>query len=139
MYHHYFEGWEVKPEFAKEFISLWPGWLGEENYHKLDEVTESEWQRFNKLIELIGKDYKIEFAACDRGKLIPVTDVSNILSSYEESMEKDSSLFSKFVIPELGCVISEDWDYTYILWYKNHDEVEEISPYIKCANLHHFA
>ncbi|MDN3685571.1 hypothetical protein QW180_26455 [Vibrio sinaloensis] len=58
MYHHCFEGWEVKPEFAKEFISLWSGWLGEENYHKLDEVTENEWQRFNKLIELIGKDYK---------------------------------------------------------------------------------
>ncbi|CAH6938478.1 conserved hypothetical protein [Vibrio chagasii] len=139
MYCHYFEDWVVKPDFKKEFISLWSGWLGKEDCHKLDEVTENEWQRFNQLIELISEDYKIELVSCDKERLIPITDVRSVLSSYEEAMEKDSSLFSKFVVPELGCVISEEWDYTYILWYKSDDVVEKLSPYIKLSNLCHFS
>ncbi len=139
MYHQYFEEWEVKPIFKKEFISLWDGWLGKDDYHKLDEVTESEWNRFNQLIELISRDYKIEIALCAKETLMPVTEVSQVLSSYEESIEKDCSQFSKFVIPELGCVISEEWDYTYILWYQSSETVEKLSPYIKRVSLKHFS
>jgi hypothetical protein len=43
MYQSYFEDWEVKADFTKEFVSLWDGWLGDESY-KLDLVTESEWR-----------------------------------------------------------------------------------------------
>lgn len=39
----YFVEWEVKPDFEKEAISLWPGWLGQADHYKLEEVTEGEW------------------------------------------------------------------------------------------------
>jgi len=55
MYREYFKDyWEVKSDFNKEFVSLWSGWLGKDDYHKLDEVTENEWEYFNKWIRLIS-------------------------------------------------------------------------------------
>jgi hypothetical protein len=39
---------------------------------------------------------------------------------------------------QLGCVISEEWDYTYIIWHKNNGAVEALAPYIKASRLEHF-
>ena len=137
MYHSYFEDWEVKANFTKEFISLWDGWLGNESY-KLDIVTEKEWSRFNNLIKLISKEIELNFVNCKAEKLEAITEINQVLDSYEVSMNKDSSKFSRFVIPELDCVITEKWDYTYILWHKNNGAVEKLAPYIKQAGLKHF-
>jgi hypothetical protein len=138
MFSNYIEDWEVKPEYSKEFISLWPNWLGEKNLHKLDEVTKDEWARFNNLIRNCAKDFAIEIVDCDNQSITKVKDIDSVLSNYKESMNKDSSLFSKFVLPELECVISEEWDYTYIIWHKNNGAVEALSPYIKKSELKHF-
>ena len=54
-------------------------------------------------------------------------------------MRKDSSQFSKFAIPDLQCVISEEWDYTYIIWHKNDGTVDVLKPYILNSKLHHFS
>lgn len=54
-------------------------------------------------------------------------------------MKKDSSLFSKYIIPELECVITEEWDYTYIIWHKNNGAVEALIPYILDSKLLHFS
>jgi len=43
IYRHFFERGEVRPDFTKEYISLWPGWLGKDRLHLLDEVSETEW------------------------------------------------------------------------------------------------
>ncbi len=138
MYHQYFKDWEVKPEFKKEFVSLWPGWLGSENLHKLDEVTENEWQRFNQLLVLLSNDFKIEYVNNKKRKTIPISNISSVLSSYKESMNKDATKFSQFIIPELGCVITEEWDYTYIIWHSSNGAVEKLSPYISSVKLCHF-
>ena len=138
MYHSYFEYWEVKPHFTKEFISLWSGWLRDESY-KLDLVTEKEWSRFNTLIKLIAIDFELKLANCETETLDNITDVNSVLDSYDVSMNKDSSKFTKLVIPKLDCVITEEWDYTYILWHKNSDVVEKLAPYIKRAQLKHFS
>ena len=138
MFSKYIEDWEVKPEYNKEFISLWSYWLGEKNLHKLDEVTKDEWARFNNLIRNCAKDFAIEIVDCDNQSITKVKDIESVLSNYKESMNKDSSLFSKFVLPELECVISEEWDYTYIIWHKNNGAVEVLSSYIKNSGLEHF-
>ena len=138
MFSEYFEDWEVKSEYSKEFISLWDGWLGEENYHKLDEVTENEWARFNALLRSLAKDFALEVVNCDQQSLTKVRDIDSVLSNYETSMNKESSEFTKLVVPDLGCVISEEWDYTYIIWHKNNGAVETLVPYIKAANLESF-
>ncbi len=138
MFSKYIEDWEVKPEYNKEFISLWSGWLGKKNLHKLDEVTEDEWARFNNLIRNCAKDFAIEIVDCDNQSITKVKDIDSVLSNYKESMNKDFTLFSKFVLPELECVISEEWDYTYIIWHKNNGAVETLSPYIKNSGLEHF-
>ncbi|WP_028876957.1 hypothetical protein [Teredinibacter turnerae] len=138
MFNEYFEEWEVKPEYSKEFISLWDGWLGKENYHKLDEVTESEWARFNTLLSSIAEKFSLESVNCEEHSLTKVSGIETVLSSYEESRTKQSSAFLRLVLPELECVISEDWDYTYIIWHKNNGAVEVLSPYIKAAGLQHF-
>ena len=138
MFNKYFEDWELKPEYNKEYISLWSGWLGEKNLHKLDEVTENEWARFNNLIKNCAKDFAIEIVDCDNQSITKVKEIESVLSNYKESMNKDSSFFSKFVLPELECVISEEWDYTYIIWHKNNGAVEALSSYIKKSGLKHF-
>ena len=138
MFSRYFEGWEVKPEYSKEFVSLWSGWLGEENLHKLDEVTAAEWGRFNNLLRDIAKDFSIEVADCENRTMVTVGDIKSVLSTYEESMNKDSSCFTKLILPELECVISEEWDYTYVIYHKNNGAVDALSPYIKNCRLKHF-
>lgn len=138
MFSDYFEDWEVKPEYSKEFISLWKGWLGQDNCHKLDEVTEGEWARFNELLRILASDFSLKVANCENQSLTKISDIESVLSSYEESMNKESSEFTKLVIPDLGCVISEEWDYTYIIWHKNNGAVEALAPYIKAANLESF-
>ena len=56
MYNEYFEDWDVKSEFNKEFISIFGGWLGKDNLHKLDDVTEREWGKFNHLLRVISEN-----------------------------------------------------------------------------------
>ncbi|MEX1667802.1 hypothetical protein AB4876_02710 [Zhongshania guokunii] len=138
MFSDYFEAWEVKSEYSKEYVSLWKGWLGQENLHKLDEVTESEWCRFNVLLRSLASDFALEVANCEKQSLTKISDIETVLSSYNQSMDKEPSAFTKFIIPELECVISEEWDYTYIIWHKNNGAVEALSPYIKAASLEHF-
>lgn len=137
-YHEYFDGCEIKPEFDKEFISLWPGWLGEESLHQMNEVTKEEWSRFNLLLHSLAEEYEIKITDCDVENISKVENIENTFSTYEESMNKDSSLFTQYVLPGLGCVISEDWDYTYIIWHKNNGAVEALSPFIAKAGLNHF-
>ena len=138
MFSEYFEDWEVKQKYSKEFVSLWGGWLGKDNYHKLDEVTEAEWSRFNSLLRQLAKDFSLEVANCERQSLTKVRDIESLLTNYEESMNKDPTKFTKLVIPELECIISEEWDYTYIIWHKNNGAVETLSPYIQSSLLKHF-
>lgn len=138
MFSEYFEDWKVRSGYSKEFVSLWRGWLGQENSHNLDEVTEQEWGRFNDLIRRLAEDFTIQAVSCETQSLQKVSEIETILSSYEESMNKESTEFTKLVLPDLGCVISEEWDYTYIIWHKNNGAVEALTPYIKAVNLEHF-
>ena len=138
MFSHYFYDWDVKPEFEKEAISLWPNWLGEANLHKLDEVTEKEWARFNSLLELIAAKYELGLADCDSESISKIEGVEETVSSYSNSMNKDASQFLKYVIPELDCVLTEEWDYTYILWHRKNGALEALVPLIAEAGLYHF-
>lgn len=138
MFSDYFEEWDVKSEYSKEFVSLWMGWLGQEEYHRLDEVTEKEWSRFNDFLRGIFKDFPLCVANCENQSISKVSDIGTVLSNYEESMNKESSEFTKVVILDLECVITEDWDYTYIIWHKNNGAVETLAPYIQAAGLEHF-
>ena len=139
MYRDYFNDyWEIKPEFSKEFVSLWSGWLGEESLYKLDDVTENELERFNTFIKLLSKNYLIELADCNTETTSKITNVENTLATYKQSKDKDATLFSKYILPELECVITEDWDYTYIIWHKENGAVKALLPYIKQAGLKHF-
>lgn len=138
MFSKYFEEWNIKPDYSKEFVSLWSGWLGEENYYKLDEVTEKEWMRFNDWIRILAENFTIETVDCKNQSTSKVKDIESVLAGYEESMNKDSTLFTKLVIPELDCVISEEWDYTYIIWHKDNGAVEALTSSITKAGLKHF-
>lgn len=135
----YFEDWEVKSEFKPEFISLWEGWLGKENYHKLDEVTELEWLRFNTLIKLIHKEYELYAVNLELNTALKIEEIEIYLPSYKEAMNRDSSKFSKLIIPELSAVLNEDWDFTYILWHKNNGSKEILSSFIRNAELYQFS
>ncbi len=133
----YFNDWEVRQEYKKEFISLWNGWLGEKNCHKLDEVTQEDWNKFNSLIRLIAQKFNILLANFENKRLIKVDDIEDTLSNYEDSMSKSSNEFSYYVIPRLNCVISEDWDYTYIIWHKENN-IEQLKEMIQKVGLYHF-
>jgi hypothetical protein len=138
MFSNYFEDWDVKRGYRKEYVSLWAGWLGEENLYKLDEVNEAKWNRFNNMIRDIAEDFAVEVVDCRNQSITKVKNIESVLSNYEESMGKDPSFFTKLVLPELKCMISEEWDYTYIIWHTNNGAVEALSPYIRSAGLKHF-
>jgi len=138
MFNNYFKDFDVKPEYSKEYVSLWPTWLGKENLHQLDNVSEKEWSRFNNWIRSLVNSFLVEVADCQKQTLTKITDIETVLSNYSDSMNKDSSSFIRLVLPELGCVISEEWDYTYIIWHKKNGAVEKLSPLIKNSRLEHF-
>jgi len=138
LYDQYFIDGEVRPNFDREFISLWDGWLGPENYYKLDLVTPSEWERFNRLIELIFQRHDVFVADMKTGACQKANSVEALIQSYDSSMEKESSAFTRMILPELRCVLTEDWDFTYILWHQERTAVEALSPLIEMAELFHF-
>ena len=134
----YYEDWEVKPEFEKEFISLWPGWLGMENYHKLDKVTEEEWRKFNIFIRLLNEKFDIYEVNLDKKSCETIRDIETVLPGYEEDLEREYGQFTKLIIPELEAVLTEEWDYTYILWHKDNGAKESIAPLVNEAGLYQF-
>ena len=134
----YFEDYEIKHEFKKEFISLWSGWLDKDNYHKLDEVTESEWERFNALIRSISKQYELLLVNLDQKAISSIDDIDKTLLNYDDYMNKSGSEFSIYIIPELNSIITEDWDYTFIIWYKNDNVIKKLKPIIEESELYHF-
>ena len=97
----YFLDYEVRPEFNKQFISLWPGWLGTENMHKLDEVTETEWSRFNQLILEIADEFKVGVVDLKTAEVSFLTDIEQALKPYAESMNSSSRDFGRYILPDL--------------------------------------
>jgi len=134
----YFNDWDVRPEFNKEFVSIFAGWLGKENLYKLDDVTESEWSRFNSLLQLLHQNHGLYIAELSSNTCAKIEDIKTILSSYKESINKPSDQFTKIILPELNAVFTEEWDYTWILWTKNRGAVETLSPLIKDVGLFHW-
>ena len=45
MYDTYFLGCSIKEGFDAEFISIFDGWVGQDNLDQLDTVTDLEWSR----------------------------------------------------------------------------------------------
>ncbi len=134
----YFNDWDVRPEFNKEFVSIFTGWLGKENHYKLDEVTVSEWSRFNSFLKLLHQKHGLYIADLGLNTCTKIEDIKTILSSYKESINKPSDQFTKIILPELNAVFTEEWDYTWILWTKNRGAVETLSPLIKDVGLFHW-
>ena len=130
---------EVKPIFEKEYISLWPGWLGPENSHKLDEVDEREWSKFNVFLKFVFSQYKIMNVRLCNNACEELKCIEDILPSYKEDMKRESSEFTRIIIPELKCVLEESWDYTYVLWHKDNGAVESLTPLIEKSGLLHFS
>lgn len=139
MFDQYFSEREVNLEFKKEYISLWPGWLGKENLHALDNVSDEAWSRFNSLILEISQHFSVGLADCALGIVSFPEEIEPFLSSREQAATKDSSSFLKIVVPSLDCIITEEWDYTYILWHRNGAAIVALKPYILNARLYHFA
>ncbi len=128
----------VRPDLDKEFVSIFDGWLGKESIHKLDEVTEGEWLKFNNFLRLLDRKYRLHIASLESHVSTEIHDIVPILESYAENKDKESVQFTKIVIPELDAVYTEEWDYTWILWHKNNGAVEALSPLIMGAGLFHW-
>ncbi|MBD8083124.1 hypothetical protein [Chryseobacterium caseinilyticum] len=139
MFNKYFDDEVVKSEYKKQFISLWPEWLCKENYHLLDEVTEADWSKFNFLINTIFKHYRMQLVDLKERKLNEISNIDETLPNYEDSMTKTSNEFSIYVIPELECLLSEDWDYTFIIWYTDKNVIEKLKPFIEKSGLYSFS
>lgn len=138
MYEEYCAKYSFKPEFKAEFVSLWNGWLGKDNLHKLDEVTPDEWGRFNIFLRQLSQRYTLFAISHETKSAAKVFDIDSYLSTHEQAMNKESDKFSTFIIQELSCAISEDWDHTYIIWHRAKGEIELLSPLIKACGLEHF-
>jgi len=139
MYEKYFIDGDVKPEFRTEYISLWPHWLGKENCHLRDKVTEFEWKRFNSFIEAVSNKFKVGLIDISEEAVNFPSKITSTFSDFHDSQNQDASLFSKYLLPELGCLITEEFDFTYILWHRNNGALEALRPLIIAAELQHFS
>lgn len=139
MYDQYFSGWDVRPQFTTEYVSLWSNWLGKEKSHLLDQVTDEEWSRFNDFISQVSQKFRLGIVDCNLGTVTFPAKIADHLSNHDVTKNKNSSQFSKYLIPELECVITEEWDYTYIMWHKNNGAVDALKPFILDARLQHFS
>lgn len=135
----FFEHGELQADFRKEYISLWPGWLGKERHHLLDEVSEEDWSRFNRMLLAASRAFRMGVVDHAAETVEFPARLEPFLSDHLESMRKDASQFSQFVIPALDCVITEEWDYTYILWHRDTAAMEAIKPLLSEAKLQHFS
>lgn len=135
----FFEHGEVRSEFSKEYISLWPGWLGEKRLGLLDEVSEDEWSSFNEMLLAASQAFRMGVVNHVSETVEFPEIIEPVLSDYQGSMRKDASQFCQFVIPALDCAITEEWDYTYILWHRNTVALEAIKPLLVEARLQHFS
>jgi len=134
----FFQDLEIKPKFKKEFISIFKGWLGHENLHQLDEVTEVEWARFNAYLRLLHQHYRLCIADLETMSCTDINDIEATIMNHKDSLNKDSSQFTKITIPKLHAVLTEEWDFTWILWHVNNGAVEALSPLIEQADLFHW-
>lgn len=139
IYDVFFEHGEVRPVFRKEYISLWSGWLGQDRLHLLDEVSEEEWQRFNRLLMSAFGAFRMGVVNQTAETIEFPARIEPLLSDYREAMRKDASQFARFVIPALDCAITEEWDYTYILWHRGTGALEALKPLLSEAKLQHFS
>ena len=137
MFSDYFTDWEVNSDFSKEFVSLWDHWLKEES-DMLNKVTEQEWLRFNELIRSISKHYQLSKVDMENQQIMSIGNIEDTFSTFEEMGRKTPDMFSKYVIPSLNCMITEEWDYTYIIWHKNNGALDQLLPFIKESRLEHF-
>lgn len=139
IYDLFFEHGEVRTVFKKEYISLWSEWLGKERLHLLDEVSEEDWQRFNRMLIAAFEAFRVGVANQTVETVEFPAQIEPLLSDHQEAMNKDASQFAQFVIPELDCVITEEWDYTYILWHRGTGALETLKPLFSQAGLQHFS
>ena len=139
MFETYYLDGSVRPEFNKEFVSIFDGWLGKENLDQLDQVTGVEWSRFNTFLDLLKQGYGLYSANLMTGQVRQINDLDTVIVTHEASLEKQSSQFTQIVIPELGALYKEEWDYTWILWHKNNGAVETLDPLIRQAGLFHWS
>ena len=102
-------------------------------------MSEAEWRRFNDWLREIARDYLFYLPDFERQALTPVDNVELLLVDFQRSQNKTSDQFIRLVIPELECIITEDWDYTYIVWHKNNGAVEMLEPMIQKAGLERFS
>ena len=128
---------EVKPDFKKEFVSIFEGWLGSANLHKLDEVGGEDLERFNSLLRLLFRDYTLHAVDLEKGRSEKLECVDAICDSLAQNLNEEYEQFYRLIIPELGAVFTEEWDYTWILWHRDNGAVEALSPLIAEAGLHH--
>jgi hypothetical protein len=139
VYEHFFEHGEVRPDFSKEYISLWSGWLGKERLHLLDEVTEDKWLRFNQMLLAAFGNFRMGMVNHAAEAVDFPAQLEPFLDCYDKYSQKDGSRFLQFAIPELDCLLTEDWDFTYILWHRNAGALEAIEPLLTEAGLRHFS
>lgn len=113
--------------------------MGKERLHLLDEVSDAEWLRFNRWLLAAFQAFGMGVVNRKAETIDFPPRLEPLLSAHAEAMQKEASQFSQFVIPALDCLITEEWDYTYILWHRDKRAVEALAPLLSDANLHHFS
>lgn len=126
-----------EPSYARKFVSVFDGWLGEDHYHLLecrDEIERQE--RNNKLLshwELII-DRTPVFFLNEKGHVHQSTDRHAFLAWCQYSDTKED--FAYVLLPAIGAYYKEDWEDTNVVWYSDRKKAQPLFDWANECGLH---
>ncbi|MEM5518618.1 hypothetical protein WNY37_16795 [Henriciella sp. AS95] len=120
-------------------MSLWDGWLGKERYHLLDEVTRDDDAKFAAFWRAVASEFDAYTVDLDRNSLDLIAPSNDLLTiEIISDGSRTANEFIKLIIPSLDCMITEEWDYTLIIWHRTQPAPARLLELVEQAGLKYF-
>lgn len=128
-------------KFTYLAISVFEGWLGKENYHLLENVSDAvdserkaRFKLFHQSLFQEAEIYRFYFKGVS-GKNILYKSFLTAESFYEYCGSECSNNIA-LVIPKYECIYVGGFDYTNIIYYKSTEKIAELIRLVQLSGLY---
>lgn len=122
-------------------VSVFDQWLGKDNYHLLENVSDKEDRKRNSKLKLFSEKliettrvytYRFKGRNADRVAFKEFRSRELLKDYFNGKNDK----YFKVAIPEYECIYLEGDDYTNIIYYRNIDKLNELLDLISICGLY---